>query len=88
MLDFSLSKGDIVFLQDGKDIFGRQRISSTSANWSRRGIAMRREMSGTHLHLIQEEAGASISRTMGKAGDLWISPRASLTRGWTFKLAD
>lgn len=47
---------DIVFLQDGKDIFGGQRLSGTSANWSRRGTAMRTEMSGTHLHLIQEEA--------------------------------
>lgn len=49
---------------------------------------MRREMLGTHLHLTHEEVGAYISGTMGKAGDLWISPKASLTTGWTFKLAD
>lgn len=42
---------------------------------------MRRKMSATHASLIQEEAGAYTSGTTGKAGDLWISPRASLTTG-------
>jgi len=45
----SLSEEHIVFLRDGKDLLGGQRISGTSANWSRRDIAMRRKMSGTHL---------------------------------------
>lgn len=60
---------------------GGQGISGTSANWSRRGIAMRRKMSATHASLIQEEAGAHTSGTAGKAGDPWISPRASSTIG-------
>lgn len=42
---------------------------------------MRGKMSGTHPSLIQEEAAAYTSGTTGKAGDLWISSRASSTTG-------
>ena len=65
----NLSEEDSVFLWDGKDMLGGQRISGTSANWSGGGVARRRNMSGTHPSLIQEEAGAYISGTSGKARD-------------------
>ena len=47
MLDSSLSEEDFPFLQDGKDMIdgqGQKWVSGTStwANWSKRGVAIRR----------------------------------------------
>lgn len=46
-----------------------------------RGCSFRRKTSGTHLGLVQREAGAHVSGTVAGAGGLWMSLRISLTVG-------
>ena len=89
MLDPSFSEGDIVLLWMGRICLadkGAQAPQQTGQGLVK-GRSWEKENVRNPSWLGLGKAGAYLSGTTGKAGDLWISPRASFTTGWTFKLA-